>query len=275
MNYINNTYNLIIKTLRTLEISAAKPLRSLRLITLLLITHFSYAQEANTLFVDGNKLYQQEKYNQAIEKYIQVEKQNLLSPDLFYNLANAYYKTNQVAPAIYYYEKATQLAPNNKDIAVNLGFAKRMTIDNIEALPTTIFQKLSRNFIQQLSYNSWAYVAVFLAFLFALLFLLYHFSDGSIKKRTYFMGGTLSLILAGLSLLFAYHNYKVTANKKEAIVFVQQTQIKNAPMLSSENVFELHEGTKVNVLESVDNWKKIKIADGQTGWIIGSELREL
>jgi len=269
MNTIKNTYKITLRSLR-------KPLRTLRLsILMLLVTLFSFAQEANVLFVDGNELYQQEKYNEAIEKFHKVEKQAVTSADLYYNLANAYYKINKVAPAIYYYEKALQLAPNDKDIAVNLNFAQQMTIDNIEELPTSIGQKISRNIIQKLHYNSWAFLAVFLSILFAFLFLIYHFSDNTTKKRLYFITGTLSFILMLVSVLFAFNTYKITSHKKEAIVFAQQTQIKNAPMLSSESVFELHEGTKVTVLETVDNWTKIRIANGQVGWIIDSELKVL
>ncbi|MEE9350181.1 MAG: tetratricopeptide repeat protein [Flavobacteriaceae bacterium] len=241
---------------------------------LFIIALSGVAQKPNDLFIEGNKLYKQAKYNEAIEKFIEIEKQNLQSAELFYNLGNAYYKTNNVAPAIYYYEKALKIAPNNKDIAVNLKFAQRMTIDNIKPLPSHVFQKISRNFIQKIRFNSWAYYSVFFALLFALLFLLYHFSDSSGKKRTYFMTGTFSLVLALLSLLFAFHTYKVTSNKREAIIFIQQTQVKDAPLLSGKNVFRLHEGTKVTVLKSQDNWKKIKIIDGQTGWIIASELKE-
>ena len=241
----------------------------------ILFTITTFSQEANTLFVEGNKLYKTEQYSEAIKTYLQIEKLNKQSVDLYYNLANAYYKTNQVAPAIYYYEKALQLAPNNKDVLLNLDFANRMTIDNIEALPTTLFQKLSKNYIQKLNYNSWAYTAIFFAFLFAFLFLIYHFSDSSGKKRMYFITGTFSFIFVLLSLLAAFHTYEVNSFKKEAILFVQQTEVKNAPSLSSDVVFELHEGAKVTILESKDNWKKIKIANGQIGWIISSESWEL
>lgn len=246
------------------------------LIILLIVTQLTInAQEANSLFVEANKLYQTEKFNEAIELYHKIENQKIISADLYYNLANAYYKTNKVAPSIYYYEKALQLAPNNKDIAFNLGFAKRMTIDNIEKMPTTLFQKLSQNFIQKLTYNSWAYFAILFIVLFAILFLLYHFSYGTTNKRMLFISSILSVLFLIFSLIFAFHTFKVTSNKKEAIIFTQQTSVKNAPMLSGDAVFELHEGTKVQIVESVDNWKKIKIADGQTGWIIANELKEL
>ena len=247
----------------------------LSIIIVLFLSLSSFSQDANSLFVEGNKLYQQEKYVEAIDQYLNVEKQGKISADLYYNLANAYYKTNKVAPAIYYYEKALQLAPKNKDIKVNLGFAKRMTLDNIEKLPTSVLHKLSINTMQQLSYNSWAYIAVFLSFLFALLFLLYHFSSSTTKKRLYFVTSTFSFIFILLSVFFAFRTYTIAKSNHQAIIFAQQTEVKNAPTLSGDTVFDLHEGTKVNVLDTKDNWKKIQITDGQTGWIVGSELKEL
>ena len=155
------------------------------IILFVFIQLMGFAQDANVLFVTANQLYQQEKYHQAIEKFHQLEKQEVQSAELFYNLANAYYKINKVAPSIYYYEKALQLTSNNKDILFNLNFAKRMTIDNIEELPTTIFQKLSKNYIQKLSYNSWSYLVILFVVLFAILFLMYHFSFSTTKKECF------------------------------------------------------------------------------------------
>jgi uncharacterized protein YgiM (DUF1202 family) len=62
---------------------------------------------------------------------------------------------------------------------------------------------------------------------------------------------------------------------KSAIIFKQTTEIKNAPTLNSDTVFELHEGTKVVVLDAIDDWKKIKLSDGKTGWIIADDMKEL
>jgi len=234
-----------------------------------------FAQDTNQLFVEGNKLYKQEKYNQAIESYLQAIKTNKVSPELYYNLANAYYKTNKVAPSIYYYEKALQLNPNDKAAATNLGLAKQMTLDNIEPMPKTIWQKLSKNTIQKLHYNTWAYIAVGFIFLFALLFLRYHFSNETATKRILFITSILSAVFTLLSVWFAFQTYAIDKNNHYAIIYTPETSIKNAPALSAEKVFDLHEGTKVKVLKTKDNWKKIKIADGQTGWIVASELKEL
>ena len=252
-----------------------KHLKKIIFIITVFTVQIALTQNANSFFVEGNKLYQQQKYNEAIVQYQKIEKLDKHAIDVYYNLANAYYKLNKVAPSIYYYEKALQLSPNNQDVKVNLSFAKKMTLDNIEELPTTFFQKISKKTIQKLDYNSWAYIAVFFSFLFAVLFLIYHFTDKTSKKRFYFITGSLSFVLILLSLVFAFKTFSIDSFKHEAIVFAQQTEVRNAPLMSGDTVFELHEGTKVNVLETKDNWKKIKIGDGQIGWIIASEIKEL
>ncbi len=248
-----------------------------RILTILLFltTNLVLAQSADSLFVEANKLYQQEKYVESLSIYEKIEEGNMASDDLYFNMANAYYKTNKIAPAVYYYEKALLLNPNHADAAYNITFARRMGIDNIEALPKSIGQKFRDAIILRLSYNGWAYLAVVCSFLFALLFLLYHFSYRSDRKRVYFITSILSAIFIIITIFFAYSNYDYTKNYKTAIVFAEQSDVKSAPSNSGEIDFELHEGTKVQLLESLDNWKKIKIADGKIGWIAADDIREL
>lgn len=236
---------------------------------------FGYAQNLDSLFTNANKLYQQESYMEALELYQEVENKQFESSVLYYNMANIYYKTNQVAPAIYYYEKALKLDPNNKDIAFNLDFAQRMTLDNIEALPKSLGEKFRDGVILKFTYNTWAIIAVSLAFLFAILFLLYHFSYSTVKKRIYFITSILSATFVALSMFFAIKNNHYIKTTKTAIIFAAQTQVKSAPTKTSDVNFELHEGTKVYILEFLDNWRKIKIADGKTGWMDVEDLKEL
>jgi tetratricopeptide (TPR) repeat protein len=250
-------------------------MKKILLILLIIVSNNINAQSSDSLFVEANKLYQQEDYEKALEIYTQIEAQDIVSDDLYYNIANANYKLNKVAPAIYYYEKALMFNPTNEDAAFNLGFAKRMAIDNIEPLPKTFIQKFKDGFVLKLTYNTWAWLAVILLFFFAVLFLLYHFSYDSNRKRLFFTVGTVSLLLAVLSLALAYQNYDHVLKSNYAIVFAQQTEVKTAPTMSSEVNFQLHEGTKVQLLESLDNWKKIKIADGKIGWIIADDIKEL
>lgn len=233
------------------------------------------AQTPDSLFTAANKLYQQEKYIEALDQYQKIEKQDLESASLYFNMANIYYRTNQVAPAVYYYEKALKLDPNDKDIRVNLEFANRMILDNIEPLPKSLWQKFMESTVLRFTYETWSKISVALAFMFALLFLMYHFSYSTGKKRVYFITSILSVILVTTSLFFAYRNKHHVNITVEAIIFSVAAPVKNAPTNSSDVYFELHEGTKVLILETLDNWKKIKIADGKMGWIDSSALKEI
>ena len=242
---------------------------------LLIIASSLVAQTSDELFNNANDLYKNENIEEAIELYKKIESQGIVSSELYYNLGNSYYKLNKVGPSIYYYEKALKINPFNEDVKNNLVFAKRLALDNIEELPKTVFQKFNKNWLQKLSYNDWALVDVVFSFLGSLLFLFFYFSDSPSKKRFYFMTSTLSFLLLIVSFLITYNQYTVAKNNRVAIVFAIKTAVRNAPTLNSEEVFTLHEGTKVIVLDVVDDWKKIKLADGKLGWIIADEIKLL
>jgi len=233
------------------------------------------AQTSNELFSKANNLYQNGKYSEAIELYTSIEKEELQSDDLFFNLGNCYYKLNKVAPSIYYYEKALKINPIHQDASFNLAFAKRMSIDVIEELPQTFLQRFSSTVIQKLTFETWAIIAVLSSFLVAILFLLYHFAYSSRKKLFYFNTSIFALFVLIITAFFSFHNYNTIQKNRAAIIFVDKVEIKNAPSTSSDTVFELHEGTKVVILDELESWQKIKIADGKIGWIYAEDLKEI
>ena len=245
------------------------------LILLLLIANVLNAQDEQKIFESANEMYKQQNYEKAIEYYKTLEKYNLISSELFYNLGNSYYKLNKVGPSIYYYEKALKLNPLNKDVQNNLVFARRLALDNIEELPRTVFQKLNSRYLQKLSYNQWAIVSIVFCVMSSLLFLLFYFSNQPRSKRTFFVTSLISFLFLIISLTITYNQFSYFKNNKVAIVFAEETEVRNAPSLNSEEVFTLHEGTKVIVLDTIDDWKKIKIADGKIGWIIADDIQLL
>jgi tetratricopeptide (TPR) repeat protein len=233
------------------------------------------AQDPDSLFVQANELYRQENYTEALKAYEEIEAMDQESWALYYNIGNIHYKMNRVAPAIFYYEKALKLRPDQQDVRFNLEFANQMVLDNIEPLPRNLGQRFMDAVILKLTYETWAKIAVGLAFLFALLFLMYHFSYSTGKKRFYFISSIITVILVTTSVFFAFRNQLYVKNNREAIIFATEAEVMNAPTTTSEAYFELHEGTKVTVLESLDNWKKIRIADGKIGWIEEKDLKEI
>lgn len=250
-------------------------MKKLILIVLLFAGAIGYSQSAEELFDQANEAYKNGAYQEAIDLYEKIDETNLQSADVFYNLGNSYYKINMVAPSIYNYEKALKLDPLNEDASINLEYANKLALDAIEVLPKSVFQKFSESVIYKLAYDSWAYIAIALSFLAALFFLLYHFSYSSGRKLLFFNSSLLCSILLVIAVVFAFHSYDFEENTKMAIVFEKSTEIKNAPTLNSETAFQLHEGTKVEVLDAIDNWKKIKLADGKIGWIIADYIKEI
>ena len=238
----------------------------------LLIFQISLAQ---TAFENGNQFYQKENYQSAISSYESIINTGKQSAELYFNLGNSYYKLHKVAPAIYNFEKALLLNPNDKDIQTNLDFARKMAIDDIKVMPKVGFNKLIQDVTANYHYDTWAWISVVFAFVFLLFFVGYYFSQTTLLKRIFFTG--MFVVLLGISLsvasgIYEKNHYK---NEKPAIVFTEIATVKSEPKATSSDAFILHEGTKVYVLENIANWKKIELTDETTGWIEADAIKEL
>ncbi|WP_044404817.1 tetratricopeptide repeat protein [Lacinutrix sp. Hel_I_90] len=227
------------------------------------------------VFDQANTLYNEGKFAEALDKYETILKGNQHSAELYFNIANAHYKLNHIAPSIYYYEKAAAMAPKDEEIMNNLAFANNMTIDAIENIPETSISKTLNKIKNVFSFDGWALLSVISVVLFVLLYLAYYFTFETGKKRLFFTGSVLSIFLTFTALAFTFHTYNVAKNNKPAIVFAQEAQVTSEPNSRSVEAFVLHEGTKVQVLDTVSHWKKIKLSDGKTGWIPETDIKLL
>ncbi|MFT4781782.1 MAG: tetratricopeptide (TPR) repeat protein [Psychroserpens sp.] len=249
----------------------------MKLILYILVFLFGTASFAqNTAaFSQANALYNDGNYTEALSRYKSILEQEEHSAELYYNIANAHYKLNNVAPSIYYYEKALLLKPNDKEILNNIAYAKNMTIDAIEIIPEVGFSRLINKATNTMVFDNWAKLSVIFVVLFVLLFLMYYFSQSTRKKRLAFVTSLSSLVLAFVALAFAFNSYGLEQKNQPAIVFAQESQIKSEPNLRSAEAFKLHEGTKVQVIDTVSNWSKIKLSDGKTGWVVSNDIKML
>lgn len=245
------------------------------IIVFIIVFCFSFLAIAQNdkLFEQANTLYNEGKYQEAINNYLKIVESQEHSSSLYYNLGNSYYKLNKAAPSIYYYEKALLLSPNDKEIKNNLIFAQNMTVDAFEVLPQTGFSKIIQNIIGKLSYGSWSVLSIIFMVLFVAFFLLYYFSVYQNKKRLYFTISIVSLLACLFSVLFAFNQKSHLNNQNPAIVFAKEIGVNAEPNNRSEEVFTLHEGAKVNVEGNMGEWKKIKLPDGKTGWLPSSEIK--
>jgi len=238
----------------------------------LLLTGFSWAQSG---FEKGNELYRKGDFQAAADAYESVLKSKKESAELYFNLANAYYKLNRVAPAIYNYEKALLLNPDDSEIANNLKFAQKLQIDEVKETPKVGFRKMIEDFTSQVHYDTWAKFAIGGAFMVLLFFIGYYFSAITLVKRIFFVMMFVGIGFIALTIFAAIFEKSTDSLERPAIVFASVAGVKSEPEKQAQDAFILHEGTKVYVLESLDNWKKVELLDGNQGWIEQSAIREL
>ena len=167
------------------------------------------------------------------------------------------------------------LRPNDEEIKNNLAYANNMTLDAIETLPETGLSNIYKNIVGQLSFDQWAYLAVAFVILFVFLYIAFYYFRYSSRKRISFVISIVALFLSVVALVFAILQYNKFKDDMPAIVFADESSVKAEPNARSQEAFALHEGTKVNVLEELNDWKKIKIADGSIGWIPAEDIKEL
>ena len=242
---------------------------------LVLLMCVTASAQNDALFNKGTDSYNEGEYEKAIENYMEILNNGQHSAELYFNLGNTHYKLNQIAPSIYYYEKALLLKPKDPEIINNLAYARNMTLDAIEILPETGISKIYKSITGFLSFDQWAYTAVTFMILFVLLYIAFYYFKYAVQKRIAFISSLASLIIGAVSFVFAFVLSNDFKADQPAIVFANEATIKSEPNDRSQAVFKLHEGTKVNVLEQLNDWKKIRIVDGKTGWVSSSAIKVL
>ncbi len=245
------------------------------ILLLIVFTFYTGVAQNEVLFESATKAYNEGNYLDAIDNYQEILKSGQHSAEVYFNLGNSYYKENKIGPSIYYYEKALLLNPNDPEIVNNLAFAQNMTIDAIEPMPQTSISRIVASVKNILTFDQWAYTAVIFMILFVLLYLAFYFYRFADKKRMAFIASMICLLGTGISILFAFIQYRDYVQTQPAIIFAAEAAVKEEPNNRSNTLFDLHEGSKVFVEEELNSWNKIRLADGKNGWIPATDLRML
>ncbi len=227
-------------------------------------------------FEKANQLYKEGKYTEAIDVYKEILASGLESSDLYYNMGNAYYKSEQFIYAILYYEKAHKRNPSDEDIIENLKLAnKYFVVDDIKELPEFFLTKWYQVVSQSLSCDTWAYVSSFTFVFFLALFLVYLFSHKRFVKKISFLLGIILLLISVLTFQISLNQKQRQVFHKQAIVFTPTVIVKSSPDDNGKELFNLHEGTKVTIIDSLDFGYEIKIANGNVGWILKTDVKPI
>ncbi len=222
---------------------------------------------AQEQFQKANRAYDSSDYNMAIQLYESLVKDQFLSADLHFNLGNAYFKSNDIPMAILNYEKTLKINPGHKDAAYNLELANAKTIDQIEGIPDLFLYRWWRSIFNLFSSEGWAYLCVALFIIALILASFYFFLSILSLRKIGFYGGITALILAAFSWFMAQQQEAYLNDLSHAIIVEPTININSSPSEGSSKLFVLHEGTKVRVKESKDDWYKIAIPNGNEGWV--------
>jgi tetratricopeptide (TPR) repeat protein len=222
---------------------------------------------ANPLLEKAEKAYDSRQYKAAIEAYERLISSGYRSYQLFFNLGNSYYRNNELGKAIYYYELARKLEPDDEDVRINLAIASSKTIDKIDSKENFFISAVKTNLLSTFSTNTWGWFTVVAITLAAAFFFIFVSGTRQVTKRISFLLCCLFLIGFFITYGLGYSALNARYENKFAIITARETKIMNEPTSTATGKFTLHEGTKVRVVENNGDWLLIRLDNGNEGWV--------
>ena len=231
------------------------------------------AQDADSLWNQAVKDYTEENYQEALAGFTALEADGYVSGELYYNIGNCYYKLgNCLGQSILYYERALKLDPSYEDAQVNLAIAREYTLDRIDEVPEFILLTWIKAFRDTVSSDAWAWIALVLFLVTAVMVLLFRFGGSPALRKTAFALAVAALLMTIISAVFAFNLRSGLESDREAVVTVPVSSVKSSPGSTDQSLFILHEGTKVAVMDSLGEWFRIELSDGRQGWLEAEDV---
>lgn len=220
----------------------------------------------------ADSAYVREDYQRAIRVYEQLLKEGG-SADVYYNLGNAYYRTDNITRAVLNYERALLLSPGDDDVRFNLQMAQSKTIDRITPESEMFFVTWYHSLVNMMSVDGWAWLSLAALAIAVALVLVYLFVNQIWMRKIGFFGAFVLLIVFVLGNVFAFQQRSKLVNRTGAIIMAPVAPVKSTPAKNGTDLFILHEGTRVTITDSsMKEWREVRVADGKQGWIETKKL---
>jgi tetratricopeptide (TPR) repeat protein len=246
------------------------------ILILLLFSFFigtAVSQDTNKdKFYQGVTYFTAGSYKEALQAWTEIYNTGYRSANLDYNIGNAYFKLNSIPTSILFYERAYLLKPLDENINYNLQIARTLIVDRFQEIPEVFFVRWYNIVSLILSTNSWAKISITTFILFLLSLSLYIYSSKYRHKVIGFWLGISFIIISLTTLAFTIRNKSLVYNSHKAIISSEQISGKSSPDKSGNDLFILHEGTKITVEDEVGEWTEIRLSDGNKGWIPANSI---
>lgn len=250
-------------------------LKYLCLIFGLLLSTVAVAETPQRTFQKANEAYQAKDYAKAIRLYESLLESGTASTDIYYNLGNSYFRKEQLGKSILNYERALRLSPNNEDVGYNLALAELEKVDDFGDIPAFFLTRAWKWTSSLLSSSLWSILAIFLLWLGIGGFVLWQISKERDRRKQGFLLGVVALIICLIPFFLAKTSAQLEQNSGEAILTKKKASIHTNADESSAVLYELHEGTKLKLLDEITAWKKVRLSNGEQGWVEEGALEEI
>ncbi len=242
---------------------------------LVLFISFGTLKAQNEELAKANGLYKKADYQGAATLYEDIATRFGVSPELYFNIGNAYYKSGEVGRSILNYERALRLSPNYDDAKANLELAQTKVVDNIVQVPPFFIKRWIDSLIKLLNVDQWYVVSIVVFIITLLSFLYFIFGSNLIIRRFAFYGAFVLLIVTIVTGTFGLIRHNELDNHNEAIIMTGTVVVKSSPDKSGTDLFQLHEGTKVSIKSSLEEWTEIVVGNGNIGWLESKAIEKI
>lgn len=251
-------------------------MRTFGILFLVLLCSFSSrAAEERKIVEQANEAYAAKKYDKAIQRYQQLLEQSGPSEVVFYNLGNSYYRKGELGKAVLFYEKALLLDPDDEDILHNLKVAKASSKDELEELPEFFLSRWWNNLRLLMSTTAWSILGLILLWLGIGGIILWLMGNSRQQKKQGFIAGISFLVLSVLPFSLVLSGANLERDSGYAVIMSVEIKLRSAPDSESKEILRLHEGTKVAVLDQIGDWHKVKLSNGEQGWLPNTSIEKI
>ncbi len=250
-------------------------MRTISLLFLILIPFFIFAQDNETVFSAANEDYTNGKFERAISKYQQLLSNGYVSPALHFNLGNSYYKRGDLGYAVLHFEKSLLLQPNDKDVVFNLEKANRKQVDEIIQIPSFFLSRWWNGIRKWMSSGMWTGIGLLLFWGGIAGIIYWLIGADRTKRKKAFLIGIFLTCFSLIPILLGRSSYINQTRNNFAVVTKKEAKFKISADIESETLLTIHEGLKVEIMDKIQDVFKIKLPNGDEGWVNASVIEKI
>lgn len=242
---------------------------------ILFVLNVGASAQPDSLYLQAGNAYSDGAFEHSLELYRQINDAGYEAADLYFNMGNAAFRSNKLGYAILYYEKALKLDPRHEDARANLAYVSMYREDQLESVPQFFLHSWFEKLFLLFSIKTWSAISILLFTLLLAGVLLYIFGQRLVLKKSGFSISLVALLTFTLSIIATINRHHMVTQPDRAVIIEPSVIVKSSPSQSGNDLFILHEGTRVSTEDAVGEWVEIKISDGRVGWMPLDQLESI